>query len=102
MINNLLKQLRGLVKKSFVSVLLSPMAAFAVASQPAIISLPANVGVAEIQRALDSLPTNGGEVVLPPGKIELREPIVLSHDGQSLRGAGDSTILFVADNANCP
>lgn len=78
------------------------MAAFAVTSQPVVITLPANADVAEIQRALDSLPTNGGEVMLPPGKIELHEPIVLDRDGQSLRGAGDSTILFVADNANCP
>lgn len=97
---NLLKPLRELARKSLAALLLFPAAALAI--QPAIIKLPAGVKTAEIQRALNSLPTNGGEVVLPPGKIELHEPIVLSRDGETLRGAGDSTILFVADNANCP
>src|SRR6185369_10706590 len=76
-------------------------AAFA-AMPSAVVALPANATVAEIQRALDTLPAEGGEVVLPPGKIELSQPIVLSRNGQALRGAGDATILFVADNANCP
>jgi len=76
-------------------------AAFATSQSP-VVTLPAHVTAAEIQQALDSLPANGGEVVLPPGKIELHEPIVLHRAGQALRGAGDDTILFVADNANCP
>jgi len=97
---NLLKLFNRLAKKSFASVLFFPIAAFAI--HPAVITLPTGVKTDEIQHALNSLPTNGGEVVLPPGKVELSEPIILSHDGQSLRGAGDSTILFVADNANCP
>src|SRR5882724_3580725 len=97
---NLLKPFCRLAKQSFAGVLLIPVAAFAI--QPAVIKLPAGVKTAEIQRALNSLPTNGGEVVLPPGKIELRETIVLGRDGQILRGAGDATILFVADDANCP
>ncbi|HET7626751.1 MAG TPA: right-handed parallel beta-helix repeat-containing protein [Verrucomicrobiae bacterium] len=79
------------------------MAAFAVPAQPAtIVTLPANPTVSEIQRALDCLPDAGGEVVLPAGRIEVRQPIVLSRDGQSLRGAGGKTVLFLADNANCP
>jgi hypothetical protein len=101
-ITNLLKPLRQLAKKSFASLLIFPVTAFAVASQPAVVTLPPNVTAAQIQRALNSLPANGGEVILPSGKIELQEPIVLGRDGLSLRGAGDSTILFVADSANCP
>jgi polygalacturonase len=57
---------------------------------------------AEIQRALDTLPAGGGEVVLPPGTIEVSQPIVLCRDFQTLRGGGAATILRLADNANCP
>lgn len=94
--------LRRLARKSFAGIFLFPLAVFAATTQPAVIALPANVTAPEIQRALDSLPANGGEVILPPGKIALHEPIVLNREGQSLRGSGDQTILFVADNANCP
>ncbi len=98
--NNLLKSLRRLAGKSLAGALLFPIAVFA--AQSTIIKLPEGARTVEIQRALNSLPKNGGEVVLPPGKIELQEPIVLNRDGESLRGAGDQTVLFVADNANCP
>ena len=98
----LLEPLRQLAWKTFARVLFFPMTALAAANQPMVVTLPPNVTAAEIQRALDSLPVSGGEVILPAGKIELHEPIVLSRDGQTLRGAGDATILFVADNANCP
>jgi hypothetical protein len=57
---------------------------------------------AEIQRALDALPAGGGEVMLPPGTIEVSQPIVLRRDFQTLRGGGAATILRLADNANCP
>ena len=56
----------------------------------------------DIQMALDALPTSGGEVVLPPGKIMVRQPIVLRRDHQTLRGCGPTTILTLADDANCP
>ena len=56
----------------------------------------------EIQRALDLLPERGGEVVLPPGVIEVRQPIVLQRDHQTLRGSGEATVLHLADGANCP
>ena len=67
-----------------------------------VVALRAGVTAAEIQKALDSLPAGGGEVVLPPGKIEVSQPIVLRRDYQTLRGTGRETILFLADNANCP
>jgi len=72
------------------------------AAGPTIVRLSAGVTGAEIQRALDALPAGGGEVALPAGRIEIRRPIVLSRDGQTLRGAGAATILHLADNANCP
>ena len=70
--------------------------------QPAVVSLPVSVGSAEIQKALDSLPATGGEVDLPAGKLVIRQPIILSRDNQTLRGAGSDTMLYVADDANCP
>jgi Right handed beta helix region len=67
-----------------------------------VITLPAGVGSQEIQSALDSLPDAGGEVVLPAGELKVTQPIVLRRDGQTLRGAGDATVLRLASNANCP
>lgn len=74
----------------------------AFAAEQTIITLPSNVTEADIQKALDSLPADGGQVVVPAGKIEITRPIVLGRDGLALRGAGRTTILFLADNANCP
>jgi hypothetical protein len=51
---------------------------------------------------LDALPENGGKVVLPAGRIEICQPVVLSRDNQTLQGAGAATVLHLADNANCP
>ena len=48
------------------------------------------------------LPASGGEVLLPPGVIEIHQPIVLRRDHQTLRGFGRETILRLADGANCP
>ncbi len=78
------------------------VAAPAPARQPAIVMLPAGATGAEIQRALDALPAGGGEVVLPPGVFKVNQPIVLRRDHQELRGAGVTTVLYLADNANCP
>jgi polygalacturonase len=66
------------------------------------IRLPAGATGAQIQTALDALPASGGEVILPPGKIAVRRPIVLRRDHQTLRGSGPTTILALADGANCP
>lgn len=56
---------------------------------------------AVIQQSLDNLPP-GGEIVLAPGQYEISKPLFLRHDRQSLRGSGPTTILRLADNANCP
>jgi Right handed beta helix region len=70
--------------------------------QPAITVLHPGATSAEIQKALDTLPESGGEVILPAGNFEVSQPIVLRRDHQTLRGSGDGTILRVADGANCP
>ena len=72
------------------------------APKPLIVTLSPGVTGAEIQQSLDLLPESGGEVVLPPGTFEVRQPIVLQRDHQALRGSGDATILRLADGANCP
>jgi len=72
------------------------------AAAPVVITLPADVTAVEIQQVLNALPESGGEVVLPPGIFEVREPIVLAHDHQTLRGSGIATVLRLVDGANCP
>jgi hypothetical protein len=69
---------------------------------PVVVMLHPGVTGAEIQQALDFLPASGGEIVLPPGEIEISQPIVLRRDHQTLRGSGDATILSLADEADCP
>ena len=56
----------------------------------------------DIQAALDNLPESGGTVVLKAGVYSVIQPICLSRDNLTLRGAGSTTILRLADNANCP
>ena len=72
------------------------------AAELTVITLSPGVTSLEIQKALDALPDQGGEVLLPAGTFEVCQPIVLDRDHQALRGAGTSTILRLADNANCP
>jgi hypothetical protein len=69
---------------------------------PTVVTLQLGVTEVEIQKALDNLPSSGGEVVLPAGQILLHQPIILQRDGETLRGAGETTILALADNVNCP
>ena len=78
------------------------IAAETVPLKSSVLYLPPGVSGAEIQSALDSLPASGGEVVLPAGKFEICQPVILSRDHQTLRGAGAATILHLADDANCP
>jgi hypothetical protein len=69
---------------------------------PVVVMLQPGVTESEIQRALDSLPARGGEVFLPPGKIIIHQPLVLRRNFQALHGSGSSTVLWLADDANCP
>ncbi len=69
---------------------------------PVVFTLSTNATSGEIQAALDSLPAAGGEVVLMAGEFVVTAPIVLRRDNQTLRGAGDTTVLRLASNADCP
>jgi len=71
------------------------------AANKVIMNLPATASGMEIQKALDDLPP-GGEAVLGSGEYEIHQPLMLQHDDVTLRGAGLSTVLRLADNANCP
>jgi hypothetical protein len=44
-----------------------------------------------VQAAIDSLPVGGGVVNLPPGRIEIDKPIVLSRGDVMIRGCGTGT-----------
>lgn len=57
---------------------------------------------ADIQKALDTLPETGGTVILQAGVYTVNQPICLSRDNLTLRGAGSATILRLANEANCP
>lgn len=46
-----------------------------------------------IQAAIDALPETGGILRLPPGTVELREPLVVSTPETRIEGAGASTHL---------
>lgn len=67
----------------------------------AVVAVPPSAGGDGIQAALDAIPA-GGEVTLRAGQYLVRHPIVLRKNHQTLRGAGTSTVLFLADGANCP
>jgi hypothetical protein len=102
-------QIRGMkaVKGTLCAGLLIVSTAGVVAPQlpalkPVVVTLPPGVTSTEIQQALDILPERGGEVLLPPGTFEVRQPIVLRRDHQTLRGSGMATILHLANGANCP
>ena len=69
---------------------------------PVVVTLQTGVTAFQIQQALNALPTNGGTVILPEGKILIRQPIVLDRDYQTLRGSGSGTVLWLADDADCP
>jgi parallel beta-helix repeat protein len=95
----------ALAAVALINLLLNPAAlaqSVKSSAEPVVIMLSAGVTGAEVQRALNDLPSAGGEVILPAGEISIRQPLVLSRDSQTLRGAGASTILRLADDANCP
>ncbi|MGH8022841.1 MAG: right-handed parallel beta-helix repeat-containing protein [Limisphaerales bacterium] len=67
-----------------------------------VVTLPAGVTADGIQQVLDHL-TNGGEVLLPPGRVKINQPIIVDHNGETLSGSSKaSTILYLMNNANCP
>ena len=71
------------------------------AGTPTTITVPANSTDEDIMVALAKI-SDGGEVVLQPGTYNIRKPIVLQRNRETLRGSGTNTILRLADHANCP
>lgn len=55
-----------------------------------------------IQKAIYQLPPEGGELALLPGTYTCISPIIIDRNNVTLRGAGPSTLLRLADNANAP
>jgi hypothetical protein len=73
----------------------------AVSTFAADMPVPPSLGGEGIQSALDALPA-GGEVLLGAGSYLIHQPVILRNDHLTLRGGGASTVLYLADNANCP
>lgn len=86
---------------ALLSVALGGSNAFAGSANPLVLTLPASATDAQIQKALDELPPKG-EVDLPAGTFLITQPILLRHNDVTLRGDGPSTVLRLADGANCP
>lgn len=55
-----------------------------------------------IQQAIDSLPPEGGEVVVEAGTYACHEFIHIDRDNVTLRGVGTATVLRLADRADSP
>ena len=55
-----------------------------------------------IQKAINDLPAEGGEVRLPAAAYTCTKPIVLDRNNVTLRGAGPGTLLRLADQINAP
>jgi hypothetical protein len=66
-----------------------------------IIRVSPKAGGEGIQKALDNAP-KGAEVVLEAGTYVVHQPVIMDRDGETLRGAGKGTILYLANHANCP
>ncbi len=57
---------------------------------------------ASFQAAIDKVPAGGGIVQLPPGRVEIDKPIVLSRGDVMIRGAGTSTHIVNRNEAGEP
>ena len=55
-----------------------------------------------IQKSLNQLPPEGGELRLSAGVYICTQPIVIDKNNVSIRGAGAATLLRLADNINAP
>lgn len=65
------------------------------------IRVPLGTG-ADIAKAIAALPAEGGRILLAGGTYLMREPLVLDRDGVEVSGDQESTILMLADHADCP
>lgn len=55
-----------------------------------------------IQKAINQLPAEGGELTLQAGIYTCTQPIVIDKNNITLRGAGPATLLRLADHINAP
>jgi Right handed beta helix region len=106
MVLNQIRSRGAITRATFVWLAVFPAAFLIVpqilAAEPVVIIVSSGVTGAEIQQALNSLPESGGEVLLTAGVFEVRQPIILQRDHQTLCGSGTGTVLRLADGANCP
>ena len=65
------------------------------------IRVPLGTG-ADIARAIAALPADGGRILLASGTYILRETLVLDRNDVEVSGDQESTILMLADHADCP
>jgi len=61
-----------------------------------------SAGCDGIQRAIDSLPPTGGQVIVEKGDYACTDPIVVARSNVDLRGQGPATVLRLAAGANSP
>ena len=71
------------------------------ASKRTEIRVPLGTG-ADIAKAIAALPEEGGRVLLSSGTYMMREPLVLDRDDVEVSGDQETTILMLADHADCP
>ena len=87
----------------FLLIGLLPVLALSPAGGPTVMLYPGTAPEdREIQQALDRLPPTGGTVMLAPGCYVIRHPLELTRDHETLRGSGETTVLRLADGADCP
>jgi len=55
-----------------------------------------------IQEAIDSLPSTGGTVVVPPGVHEVTEPLRIRLSNTTLRGEGRSSVIYNSNQQGRP
>jgi len=65
------------------------------------IRVPLGTG-ADITRAIAALPAEGGRILLAAGVYPVNQPLVLDRNDVEVSGDQESTVLRLADHADCP
>jgi len=82
------------------TVLLAALAVMPAAAQ--IVVEPSSGDCEAIQNAIDSLPPEGGRILIKAGTYLCAKPIVINRDAVQLSGEGRGTVLSLRDGANSP
>lgn len=72
------------------------------AAEPRTLKVAPAEGSSGINRAIEELKHDGGEIVLSAGTYRCTTPVILHHDRITLRGMGPATLLKLTAKANCP